>query len=211
VNDWSKVCIYEVSRAGVLLFCGVFVVVGALCALLLLLCCSDDSLPPPSPHNALNTPQPKQGGEDVQYVLLDLPADAPAWVGEPGGALRLKGLETAAPLIVDADGRALLAGSHVDTIGSVMVMGIAQAAAGGGSGGGGGGDEGARGEQQQQQQEAGQAATGEAAAAEEAAAAAAPAAATARAPPQAKYLCHLEKRIVFSKVQQSGRDGGGGA
>jgi hypothetical protein len=162
----------------------------------------------------------------VQYVYVELPLNAPESIDAPGATLRLvvrrlpaastpaphrpgsrapphpparlasrrpQGLGTAEPLLVGADGGVLLRGRHEDTLGSHLLMALGPApraaagpadGAGGGGGGGGGAGPGPR------APPAGAAAGGERAPAQQQQAQRAAAAGP-------RYLCHLEKRLVF--------------
>ncbi|KAI8467119.1 MAG: hypothetical protein J3K34DRAFT_524025 [Monoraphidium minutum] len=139
-----------------------------------------------------------EGDEEVQYILVDLPDGAPAEIDAPGAVLTLQGLDTDEPALVDGDGNVLLRGRHQDTLGSVLVMALGPSERGGGGGGADGQAAAQGGAEQQPPPGAG---------AGEGAAAAAAAAAQDQQQPQrrrqqqargARYLCHLEKRLVFS-------------
>ena len=114
-------------------------------------------------------------------------------------ATPVQGLDTDEPLLLDATGNVLLRGRHQDTLGSILDMALGPE--GGGSSGGGGlpssaaaqpggigpqpaaaGGSQATAQQQQQQQQQQQ----------------------PQRPAGTRYLCHLEKRLVFLSPDRGG-------
>lgn len=63
-----------------------------------------------------------RGDEEVQYVLVDLPAQQAAELLRPGATLHLQGLDTDGPVLTDGAGQTVCQGCYEEEVGTVMLL-----------------------------------------------------------------------------------------